>query len=70
MTMPGVEKLLQQFIEDDRHAGLVDPEAYLRQVEGADRTSRGRAAGRSTSMRSNTRPRGRWRRSSIASSAA
>lgn len=38
MTMPGVEKLLQQFIEDDRHAGLVDPEAYLRQVEGADRT--------------------------------
>jgi choline dehydrogenase-like flavoprotein len=38
MTMADVEKLLHEFIEEDRAGGSADPLEYLRRVEGADRT--------------------------------
>lgn len=38
MTMPDVERLLQEFIAEDRAGGVADPLAYLERVTGADRT--------------------------------
>ena len=35
--MPDVERLLQEFIAEDRAGGVADPLAYLGQVSGADR---------------------------------
>jgi choline dehydrogenase-like flavoprotein len=37
MTMPDVDKLLREFIEEDRTGGPADPRAYLDRVEGTDR---------------------------------
>jgi hypothetical protein len=37
MTMADVEKLLHEFIAEDRGSGPADPLAYLERVEGADR---------------------------------
>jgi hypothetical protein len=37
MTMADVEKLLHEFIEEDRERGPADPRAYLTQLEGTDR---------------------------------
>ena len=37
MTMADVEKLLQEFIRQDRTGGLADPLEFLRRVRGADR---------------------------------
>jgi hypothetical protein len=36
MTMADVDRLLQEFIEEDRTAGPADPAAYLERVTGAD----------------------------------
>ena len=35
--MPDVDKLLHEFIEEDRAGGPADPRAYLERVEGTDR---------------------------------
>jgi hypothetical protein len=37
MTMADVEKLLREFIEEDRAGGTADPLAYLQRVEATDR---------------------------------
>jgi hypothetical protein len=37
MTMSDVDRLLREFIEEDRERGPADPLAYLRRLEGADR---------------------------------
>jgi hypothetical protein len=37
MTMADVEKLLHEFIEEDRAGGTADPLAYLQRVEATDR---------------------------------
>jgi hypothetical protein len=37
MTMPGVERLLHEFIAEDRAGGIADPLTYLERVSGADR---------------------------------
>jgi hypothetical protein len=38
MTMPDVERLLQEFIAEDRAGGAADPLDYLARVEGGDRS--------------------------------
>jgi hypothetical protein len=37
MTMSDVDRLLHEFIEEDRSGGPADPLAYLRRLEGTDR---------------------------------